>query len=589
MINDTLLWVGVVLAIGTVALLCMEHVRASVPKVGWLYAALVVYAVTSFPITNIGFDVDATDNHYALRILPFCVLALPGLLARVVEALCSSSSRLHRATDVITAILLMAVVVAPRFPGSDTDDLPDWYYALIGGFLVQIALSLTASVRTVRATTQGQPAPNRLRGAALIGSLATFSLSYAAWVIAPTPLMSVLTSATLLVSGILLVLAVLAPRTLLDAISGHARPTDDVLEQLVAAVDVRAQLPRLLAATAEADGLLGLAVVESSGEVIEAYGLSELDGGSARAVHEVRVRSHAGGSSIIAWTTALTPPLRAADRARLALLATLVQISMDRDAVALHQRAAAAALVHANERLSETNDLKDRFVALVSHELRTPLTSIIGLARTSYERWSELDPDQVREFQRMIAEQGERLAQIVEHLLLVSAIEAGEVVAVIAPVDLRAVVATATEDAGVYSAAQVTIHDDLRVIESDERLIREILVNFLSNADKYAAPPFEVDVRALGDHVEFSVRDRGTGVSPELRERLFERFTRDPANAVPGSGLGLAIAQDLALAMDGEVGHRDAPDGGSEFWLRIPLIRASEMADSRMTAPPQPS
>jgi two-component system sensor histidine kinase KdpD len=586
-INDVLLWLGVALALTTIALLCFEHIRARVPQVGWLVAALATYAVTSFPISTVGYDVAASNNPYALRILPFCVFALPGLLARVVEAMCGTTSRLHRASDAVTLALLAIVIAAPAFPGTRTEQLPTWYYLVIAAFCVELALALVASWRTVRVTTQGQPAPTRLRGAALIGSLATFSFSYAAWVIAPGAVMEIISSAVLLASGELLMLAVLAPRTLLYALARNHRPADTVFEQLVASDDVRADLPGLLATTADAHGLLGLAVVDADGHLIEAHGHSELEHSSSRTVHESQVCSHAGGITVIVWSTALTPPLRTSDRARLGLLATLVQITLDREAVDRHERDTAAALVSANERLSEANALKDRFVALVSHELRTPLTSIIGLARTSYERWLDLDPQQVREFQLLIAQQGERLAQIVEHLLMVSAIEAGAVRAELAPVDLCKVIATAAEDAGVYSAAHVAVRDELRMVEADERLVREILVNFLSNADKYAAPPFDVNVRTEGDMLELAVRDRGRGVTPELRERLFDRFTRDPANEVPGTGLGLAIAHDLALAMDGTVGHRDAPEGGSEFWLRIPLIRTGDLADSTRTGNPE--
>lgn len=569
LVIDVLLWIGVALALTTIVMVVAEHARSSVMTGDrWLVPTLAAYALASLPVVSFGFDGSAGNNAYFWRIVPLCVFALPGLLARSVEALCERRSSLHRACDALTLVLLAATIVAPRFPGPSSPDLPAWYYAVVVLFLVQIVISVVASWRSIHHATIGQPRATRVRGIAMIGALVSFSISYAAWVIAPSDPMALATSVTLLLSGILLVASIRTPRTLLGLLARARTPVDEVLDRLVAVDDVREELPVLLDRAAAANGLLGIAVLDAHGQVIELSGSSEVDGAVARATRELRIDSRAGGSTIVAWSTALTPPLRASDRAQLAVLGTLVQMSIDRDALASHERAAAATLV-------EANALKDRFVALVSHELRTPLTSIIGLARTSYDRWDDLDPQQVREFQRLIAEQGERLAQIVEHLLLVSAIEAGAVTAANAPVDVRSMIITATEDAGVFSAARVDIPAELEQIVADERLLREILVNFLSNADKYAAPPFDVELRRVDTELEFVVRDHGGGVPPSLRDRLFERFTRDPRSERPGSGLGLAIANDLALAMQGSVGHRDGSAGGSEFWLRIPLIESS--------------
>ncbi|MGE5233163.1 MAG: ATP-binding protein [Acidobacteriota bacterium] len=236
-----------------------------------------------------------------------------------------------------------------------------------------------------------------------------------------------------------------------------------------------------------------------------------------------------------------------------------------------------AAAEHA-EGLREADRLKDALLASVSHDLRTPLTAIKALAHDLALGGEERAA--------VIEQQADRLNRMVADLLDLSRLSAGGMPLeseVNAAEDLLGAALKAMEGAlgGRQISTAIAWSEPVLLGRFDFVAALRILVNLIENAVKYApAPaPIEVSVRRNGAWLEFAVADRGPGVAPSERERIFEPFYRAP-QAPPdagSAGLGLAISRRLAQAQGGALAYCERPGGGSLFTLRLP---AAELVSS---------
>lgn len=195
--------------------------------------------------------------------------------------------------------------------------------------------------------------------------------------------------------------------------------------------------------------------------------------------------------------------------------------------------------------------LREALVATASHELRTPLTSLVGFADTLVEHWDRFSDERRLEFLSIIRAQGRRLSMVVDDTLMQSRLDAGSVVVADDPYPVINAIIDAVQLARV-EPVEVRCDTSLVAVGSHEHLT-QIVVNFLTNAAKYGAPPFVIDVRrGSADDLEVRVIDHGPGVDPAFRERLFERFARGPGtDRQPGTGLGMSIVRGLAAANGG--------------------------------------
>jgi K+-sensing histidine kinase KdpD len=236
----------------------------------------------------------------------------------------------------------------------------------------------------------------------------------------------------------------------------------------------------------------------------------------------------------------------------------------------------AAEAEHA-EALREADRLKDALLASVSHDLRTPLTTIKALAHDLAAAGDERAA--------VIEQQADRLNHMVADLLDLSRLNAGGVpmqTEINAAEDL--VGAAIQQVAGALGERELrtslALREPMPVGRFDFVHSLRILVNLIENALKYspADAPIEVAMRGEGEWIAIAVADRGRGVPPAERERIFEPFYR-PAGGSPdgaragGAGLGLAIARRLAQAQAGTLTYEDRPGGGSVFTLRLPAAR----------------
>ena len=235
-----------------------------------------------------------------------------------------------------------------------------------------------------------------------------------------------------------------------------------------------------------------------------------------------------------------------------------------------------------SERIVE--EMKSTFVSTVSHQLRAPLTSIYGFAETLLRRDVLFGEEERRTFLEYIASEAQRLTTIVDTLLSVARLEAGDMQVELAPTDLRAVVSDAISS--VQEGAAVNGHrfvlelpDEPLAASADREKLVQILRNLLDNAVKFSPGGGTVTVEAhrRAGRVEVRVVDQGEGIPEAEREHIFSKFHRaDSTGGYGGAGLGLFIARGLVLAMGGRIWVDSAEGGGSSFAFELPLAEATE-------------
>jgi PAS domain S-box-containing protein len=262
----------------------------------------------------------------------------------------------------------------------------------------------------------------------------------------------------------------------------------------------------------------------------------------------------------------------------------------------------------AEDLLREAVVLRDDFLSVASHELRTPLTAL-KLEVSNLLRLARLDAGSERA--RLIAKveridaQTARLRGLIDDLLDVSSLAAGQLQLQIAAVDLAEVVAEVGArfiDEAARLGSRLTIDARERAIGCwDRERLEQVVSNLISNAVKYGdGKPIEVTVRAEGAHARLTVRDQGLGIAPRDQERIFGRFER-AANSgnFGGIGLGLWIVKQIVNVFGGAVSVESAPGAGSTFRVELPYAalaqriawsaKPQEAAISAKVAPPSTS
>jgi two-component system OmpR family sensor kinase len=226
------------------------------------------------------------------------------------------------------------------------------------------------------------------------------------------------------------------------------------------------------------------------------------------------------------------------------------------------------------ERAASEHRLR-RFVADASHELRTPLTSVRGYAEL-YRAGGLADKAALADAMRRIEQEAGRMHDLVEDLLLLAKLDEGRPLQQ-RPVRLDQIAADAVRDAqAVEPLRSITCQAEPVEIIGDDARMRQALANLLANARAHtpANASVEVTLRREGQSAVIEVADQGPGMTPEVADRVFERFFRaDPARtrASGGSGLGLAIVASITQAHRGTAEVDSEPGAGARFRLRLPL------------------
>ena len=221
---------------------------------------------------------------------------------------------------------------------------------------------------------------------------------------------------------------------------------------------------------------------------------------------------------------------------------------------------------------------KSEFLARMSHEIRTPMNGILGMSELL--RDSGLSNTQ-RRYNDIVYSSATALLTVINDILDFSKIQAGRMSVETIPFDLHCVaVDTLTLFRLKADEKNLELLCDIRPdvpawVIGDPTRIRQILINFLSNAIKFTdAGEIRLHVYKNGDFVRLSVEDTGLGIAPELQPRLFESFMQGDVSIARrhgGTGLGLSITAQLAELMGGKVGMESQLDKGSIFWVELPL------------------
>lgn len=228
-------------------------------------------------------------------------------------------------------------------------------------------------------------------------------------------------------------------------------------------------------------------------------------------------------------------------------------------------------------RLYEADRLKSLFVSTVSHELRTPLTPIVGFAEGLVTRWDTIDEQERREIVRRIYDNASTLRLLVDSLLDFGQLEQAQLT--LTPENI-ALSPEVTRLVGQLEsiAARHRLEVDCEVpvvVRVDRTALARIVHNLVSNAVKFSPAGGRIKVATRADETGglLVVEDEGPGISPDERERIFDRFYRSAAEQggrTRGLGIGLALVRALSEALGGSSGIEDADGGGARFWVRFP-------------------
>jgi signal transduction histidine kinase len=230
--------------------------------------------------------------------------------------------------------------------------------------------------------------------------------------------------------------------------------------------------------------------------------------------------------------------------------------------------------------LQELNRMKSDFLQTVSHELRTPLTSILMAAEMLLEEEETRDPGSVRgKLVRSIVKGASRLRSLVSDLVDVSRDDDFQPRLELDPVPVGDVVGNAISIiqplvAAKHQTMDVSIDSTDALVRIDRLRFDQVLINLLSNAQRYSPPSGHVELTAgvESGEVVFRVIDTGPGVADEDREHIFEPFYRGDRS---GLGLGLAIAKSLVELHNGRIWVEDGEKRGSSFCVALPLQNAT--------------
>jgi len=269
----------------------------------------------------------------------------------------------------------------------------------------------------------------------------------------------------------------------------------------------------------------------------------------------------------------------------------VIEYSRQLETKSLELEQASAELRAANMRLKELDRLKDDFMATVTHELRTPLTSIRSFSEILHDN-PAVPPEQRQEFLGIITKESERLTRLINQVLDLAKIEAGQFDWQIRPVEPRAVIDDAVaavsqlfKDKAVALTADVP--GNLPPVTADRDQLMQVIMNLLSNAVKFSPAQtgqVTISAAATSDGVEVRVRDNGPGIASEHRELIFEKFRQvgdTLTNKPEGSGLGLPISKRIIEHFNGRIWVESEPGRGATFAFVVPVAHEPLMAAAK--------
>ncbi|MFB7667533.1 ATP-binding protein [Kitasatospora sp. NPDC056138] len=324
-------------------------------------------------------------------------------------------------------------------------------------------------------------------------------------------------------------------------------------------------VPALLEKSRTAFAMATVALLDRSNGEVLARSDAGAEGASGEAVTEIAV----GADAVMILTGRRLP---AADQRVLTAFAAHVAAALERDRLA-----SVAAEV---EPIKAADRMRTALLAAVSHDLRTPLAAALASIGSLRSPDVEFSPEDEAELLTMADESLVKLTRLVDNLLDMSRLQAGALILHLAPTHLEEVLPRALDSlADPDAPVQPLDLDTAPPVLADPPLLERVLANVITNALRHNAPGAPVLVAASShqNRVEIRVIDRGPGIAPEDRDRVFLPFQRlgDTDNTT-GVGLGLALSRGLAEAMGGTLEVEDTPGGGTTMLLTLPAAGTGE-------------
>jgi len=223
---------------------------------------------------------------------------------------------------------------------------------------------------------------------------------------------------------------------------------------------------------------------------------------------------------------------------------------------------------------------KSQFLANMSHELRTPMNAILGYTELIQDQIYGEVPEKIRDVLERVQASGRHLLGLINDVLDLSKIEAGQLTLSLADYSLKEVVQavfTATESRAAEKklALKITVPPDLPPGKGDERRLTQVLLNLVGNAIKFTeVGEVRMEVAAQDSAFLVSVSDTGPGIAPADQERIFEEFQQADSSSTRkkgGTGLGLAITKRIIELHGGRIWVESAPGQGSTFRFTLPV------------------
>ena len=243
-------------------------------------------------------------------------------------------------------------------------------------------------------------------------------------------------------------------------------------------------------------------------------------------------------------------------------------------------------LVKAKEKAEESDRLKSAFLANMSHEIRTPMNGILGFAGLLKE--PDLTGEEQQEFIEIIEQSGLRMLNIINDIVSISKVEAGQMEVSISETDINEqidYINTFFKPEGLKNGIQLLCKKPLTgedaIIKTDKEKVYAILTNLVKNAIKFTqVGSIEFGYQKKGDFIEFCVKDTGSGVSKTHQKLIFERFRQGSESLnrkYEGAGLGLSISKAYVEMLGGQIWVESEEGKGSVFYFTLPYIRKSEI------------
>jgi hypothetical protein len=292
----------------------------------------------------------------------------------------------------------------------------------------------------------------------------------------------------------------------------------------------------------------------------------ELSGSVGAATAHAMIGQIVGGSSV-----SVEDLLAVADES-----AQLLEYSSQLETKSAELTRTARQLRDANTKLTQISEQKDNFLGQVSHELRTPMTSIRAFSEIMRDT-DGLSPEEQTRYAAIIHDEALRLTRLLDDLLDLSVLESGRVNLNMGGDTLRSVLDRAVSSALAGSSAGIEVRRSKAAeripLHTDLDRLGQVFINLISNAQKYCdadEPVLTISAHDVGGQVVVDFADNGSGIPPEARSMVFEKFARVSGEKAGGAGLGLAICREIMQRLGGEITYLPG-QGGAAFRVRVPL------------------